>query len=104
VSTVTNILNAREAQDALSIILPCGAVRRFTGRAAWALRHLIEAGPAGLTTIDKPGPRWSDYIFKLRRGGLTIETEHEAHGGPFAGHHARYRLRTPVQVAGRAAA
>lgn len=101
---MTNNPDAREAQDALSIVLPCGAVRRFTGRAAWALRHLIDAGSAGLTTIDKPGPRWSDYVFKLRRAGLAIETEHEAHGGPFAGTHARYRLQTPVRIEGRAAA
>jgi hypothetical protein len=45
-----------------------------------------------------PGPRWSGYVFKLRRLGILIETLHEQHGGPFPGRHARYVLRSPVMV------
>jgi len=70
----------------------------FEGRVAWALGHLADAGAAGCTPITHPGPRWSHYVFKLRREGLDIETVTEAHGGTFAGHHARYVLRTNVLV------
>jgi hypothetical protein len=37
------------------------------GRDAWALSSLILAGADGCTPIDNPGPRWSGYIFKLKR-------------------------------------
>lgn len=66
------------------------------GRDAWALTELIQAGDGGCTPIDQPGPRWSAYVFKLRRLGLDIQTITESHGGPFKGTHARYILRTTV--------
>ncbi len=65
---------------------------------AWALNELLDAGAGGCTPITHPGPRWSDYVMKLRRDGLDIETVTEKHGGAYAGHHARYVLRTPVVV------
>jgi hypothetical protein len=68
------------------------------GRDAWALLQLIEVGDAGCTPIDNPAPRWSHYVWKLRRAGFVIETVTEAHGGPFAGSHARYMLRSKVRV------
>ncbi len=74
--------------------LRCQAI----GRDAWALAQLIQAGERGLTTLQNPAPRWSHYIFKLRRMGVLIETENEAHDGPYAGHHARYRLRSQIRV------
>lgn len=77
---------------------PDGSVKEFRGRAAWALAQLVQAGPAGITPIDRPAPRWSHYTFLLRRSGVPVETIHEAHGGPFAGHHARYRLAGTVEV------
>jgi hypothetical protein len=77
---------------------PTAPVKEFTGRPAWALNLLVLAGPEGCTPITHPGPRWSDYVFKLRRAGVGIDTEHEAHHGDFAGHHARYRLSVPVAV------
>lgn len=70
----------------------------FVGRVAWALRALIEAGERGCTPIDTPSPRWSAYVFRLRREGLDIETITETHGGPFPGTHARYVLRTSLRV------
>ena len=71
-----------------------------TGRDAWALRELITAGAEGCTPIDNPGPRWSHYVFKLKRVyGLAIQTVTEGHGGPYAGHHARYVLRSRVAFA-----
>lgn len=74
------------------------------GRVRWALECLILAGAAGCTPIDHPGPRWSAYVFKLRRKyGLTIETITEAHDGPFSGHHARYVLRCHVTFLGEVA-
>ncbi|MFN7090697.1 MAG: hypothetical protein ACK4P4_09135 [Allorhizobium sp.] len=68
------------------------------GRDAWALRHLMDAGRKGCTTIDVPGPRWSHYVWKLRQAGIAVETIHEGHGGPFPGNHARYVLRSDLQV------
>jgi hypothetical protein len=70
--------------------------QRFDGRLAWALAELISAGQSGITPITHPGPRWAAYCFKLRQAGLDIETVRERHEGAYAGHHARYVLRTPV--------
>ncbi|KQV39172.1 MULTISPECIES: hypothetical protein [unclassified Rhizobium] len=79
-------------------ILPDGATITVIGRDAWALRNLVRAGAAGCTSIDHPGPRWSHYVFKLRGFGFLIDTINENHGGPFAGTHARYVLRSAVQI------
>jgi hypothetical protein len=75
-----------------------GTVKTFQGRAAWALDHLIKAGTKGCTPIDAPGPRWSHYVWLLKRAGLAVETIFKPHGGPYAGSHACYVLRTPVEV------
>lgn len=72
--------------------------QKFAGRQAWALNALVEAGNIGCTPITTPGPRWSDYTFKLRRAGVSIETIDEGHGGAFRGTHARYVLRSSVVV------
>lgn len=67
------------------------------GRNAWALHNLIAAGKSGCTPITHVGPRWSAYVFNLRKEiGLDIETKHEAHDGPFAGTHARYILHSNI--------
>jgi hypothetical protein len=68
------------------------------GRDAWALMELHRAGETGCTPIDHPGPRWSGYVHKLRKLGLRIDTITECHGGPFAGHHARYVLRSRIRI------
>jgi hypothetical protein len=71
----------------------------LSGREAWALRELARAGNDGTTPITTPGPRWSSYVHKLRRKyGFDIETIREPHGGKFPGHHARYVLRTVVDI------
>lgn len=70
----------------------------LNGRKAWMLDALINAGFIGLTTIDNPAPRISHYIWLLRRKGFLIESPPENHGGAFSGHHARYRLQSPVSV------
>jgi len=71
----------------------------LSGRDAWALSELVEAGANGCTPIDHPGPRWSGYVHKLRRTyGIHVDTIHERHGGPFAGRHARYVLRSTVRI------
>jgi hypothetical protein len=70
----------------------------FNGRVAWALDQLVRSGDAGCTPIDQPAPRWSDYVFKLRRQGVVVQTIDEKHGGAFTGYHARYRLASPVEV------
>jgi hypothetical protein len=72
--------------------------QQFHGRQAWALNELVQAGERGCTPITTPGPRWSDYVFKLRRDRVTIETIDEPHGGSFSGRHAKYILRSRVVV------
>lgn len=79
-------------------ILPSGQPIKVVGREAWALRSLAAAGAAGCTPIDHPGPRWSAYVLDLRGMGFLIDTVHEAHGGPFPGTHARYILRSGVEI------
>lgn len=75
-----------------------GATKQFDGRVAWTLHQLFTAGEKGCTPIENPAPRWSDYVFKLRRDGVEIETVTEKHGGTYAGHHARYILRSPIEI------
>lgn len=70
-----------------------------SGRTLWGLESLIQAGAIGCTPIDTPGPRWSAYVFNLRELGVEITSVTEPHGGPFAGHHARYVLRSRVRAA-----
>jgi hypothetical protein len=80
-----------------------GSCATFTGRQAWMLRKLINAGPTGVTLLDHPAPRGSHYIYMLRKAGLNISTTKEPHEGPFSGMHGRYRLETPVAVVAEAA-
>jgi len=87
-------MNARFALHCLDGSLQ---ILELAGREEWALSHLISAGDEGCTPIDTPGPRWSDYVFKLRKRGIDIATITEAHGGPYAGHHARYVLRSKIE-------
>jgi hypothetical protein len=77
---------------------PDGATFTLKGRVAWALAQLITAGAEGCTPIQRPAPRWSDYIFKIRAAGVAVETLHEVHKGPYAGSHGRYLLRSPLTV------
>lgn len=88
----------------LIVQLPNGQMLGYSGRLAWALRALIAVGEKGCTPIDTPGPRWSAYIYELRKDGLDIETINEAHGGPYPGRHARYVLRTPLTLISKEAA
>jgi hypothetical protein len=71
----------------------------FVGRFAATLDALIQAGDRGLTSYEYPAPRTSHYIYRLRKDEVSIETETEAHSGPFRGSHARYRLKSTVRVA-----
>jgi hypothetical protein len=71
-------------------------VHNLTKRATWALDELIAAGPAGISKIDYPGVNLGDAVLKCRKAGVLIQTLHEPHGGEFAGHHARYVLRSRV--------
>lgn len=80
-------------------LIPDGRPFTVSGRNAWALLELVKAGPKGCTPIDNPGPRWSAYVFDLRtEHGLAIETVHESHYGPFPGNHARYVLRSSLEI------
>ena len=81
---------------------PDGTTFTVKGRDAWALLELVKAGANGCTPIDSPGPRWSGYVFNLKRThGLNIETRHEPHRGRFPGTHARYVLLSAVEVISR---
>lgn len=75
-----------------------GPLVKVRGRDAWALAELLKAGATVLTAVERPAPRWSHYIFNNRRAGINIETVHEGHAGPYSGTHARYILRTPVEI------
>lgn len=89
--------------SSITIRMPSGSSLTFTGREAWALSQLINAGPAGITTLTNPAPRLGHYIFKLRRAGLSITTEYEHHRGQFPGTHGRYRLETQITIVAEAA-
>ena len=67
------------------------------------LRMLARIDARLMTPIDHPGPRWSGYVHKVRKLGLQIEAMTERHGGPFAGHHARYVLCLRVCILGDSA-
>ena len=83
-------------------IVSDGRTFTATGRDAWALLELLKAGAKGCTPIDHPGPRWSGYVYSLKqKHGLEIETIHEPHRGQFPGTHARYVLRSPIEVISR---
>lgn len=83
-------------------ILPGGKPFTVTGRDAFALDELLAAGLTGCTPITRPAPRWSAYVHALRtERALNIETVTEPHAGQFAGHHAKYILRSPVEIVSR---
>ncbi|RDJ12435.1 winged helix domain-containing protein [Rhizobium grahamii] len=86
---------------------PTGFPITVVGREYWILRKLVDAGEAGVSSLENIGPRVAHYVFKLRGYGLAIETIIEKHGGAYPGHHARYRLHSKLLVldeAGRLAA
>jgi hypothetical protein len=68
------------------------------GRTAWSLKKLTTAGAAGCSVFDNLAPRWSGYVYKLRKLGFVIDTIRERHRGRFPGHHARYILRSQVSI------
>jgi len=101
VTSIPDASGARKARPVLVRRLDADGhpVISLPGRVGWAIQELINAGSGGITTIERPAPRWSDYIFKARRRwGLNIETQDEPHGGPYAGTHARYKLRERLEV------
>jgi hypothetical protein len=75
-----------------------GRLVTVRGREAWALLALQAAGERGCTPIDHPGPRWSGYVYDLRRLGIVIESVREHHGGEYPGDHVRYVLRSRVVI------
>lgn len=68
------------------------------GRVAWALDCLKDAGRDGCNPLKQPALRWSEYVRRLRRRGVQVETVMETHGGQFPGQHARYVLRSRVRM------
>jgi hypothetical protein len=80
---------------------PRGAILIFRDRLAWALLCLIEAGEVGVAPLDRPAPRWSQYVLMLRKAGIVIETLLEKCGGPYAGRRGRYLLRSSIKIVDR---
>ena len=71
----------------------------ISGRMAWALGRLLEAGAHGCSPLSEPaGPRWASYVHRLRGFGISIETINTPHGGAYAGMHARYVLTSNIEV------
>lgn len=76
-----------------------GQRKQLSGRSAWALEKLIEAGFKGVTTIElPPGLRWSAYVMRLRKEGVQIGMVREKHSGPFSGQHGRYYLQSHIEI------
>lgn len=73
------------------------------GRLGWAMTQLLSAGAKGVATIERPAPRWSAYVHRLRERGIQIDTEMEPHQGTYPGRHARYKLVCDVQIKALAA-
>lgn len=69
----------------------------LAGRNLWAMKQLIRAGRKGCTPINNPAPRWSAYVYNLRKFGVAIETVTEKHAGAYPGTHARYVLLSKVE-------
>lgn len=95
---IREMTGKRQGKFRISVSVEGGETLTFEGRTAWALDQLIKAGAGGCTPITHPGPRWSAYVYKLKKAGLIIETIHERHDGQFPGNHGRYVLRTPVEI------
>jgi hypothetical protein len=76
----------------------------FVGRFAATVDALILADEGGLTLLDLPMPRGSHHVFRGRRDGVGIETVTEAHAEPFSGTHARFVLRSRINVIERISA
>lgn len=79
-------------------ILPDGGTVALVGRECWCLNQLLDAGARGCTPIERPAPRWSHYVWRLRKFGILVETVHEPHDGPYAGTHARYVLHSDIAI------
>ncbi|SDF82244.1 winged helix domain-containing protein [Sulfitobacter delicatus] len=71
---------------------------KLKGRLGWAMAHLAETGPKGVTPITRPAPRWSGYVFDLRERGVPIDTIMEPHEGSYLGQHARYVLTCDASI------
>lgn len=70
---------------------------RVKGREAWTLNCLLETEQSGVVPLERPAPRWSAYVYSLRKRRLVIYTIDEQHAGPYSGTHGRYVLRTPLK-------
>ena len=70
------------------------------GQEARTLEALYEAGDRGITAqeVSTWALRLAHYVMKLKRLGLSIDMEREKHGGPVAGWHGRYSLKTKIEI------
>jgi hypothetical protein len=89
----------RKTAQQYEVIPELGAafIVHASGREAWTLDRLVEAGRIGVTPIERPAPRWSGYVCALRRKGVPIQTIREPHKGDYPGQHGRYVLGAEVR-------
>lgn len=89
----------RRAKVAIAFWRPVGKWQIVYGREAETLTMLIDRGERGLSGLECGATRLAAYVHDLRHDfGLEIRTEHESHGGAFAGSHARYILVSAVEL------
>lgn len=68
------------------------------GHIGWTMAQLANAGAQGVATIENPAPRWSAYVYSLRKLEIQIETEMEPNYSHYPGQYTRYRLVCGVNV------
>jgi hypothetical protein len=85
----------------INVTLPGGDCPRtfiLNGRIGQTMCELSLAGGQGITPLEMPELRRAAYVHTLRGLGITINSELEAHNGPYPRHHARYTLACDVTV------
>lgn len=84
---------------AVHMRLPAGITRQVKGREAETLVGLIDAGPRGITSLETFQAGWAArlaaYIHDLKKLGVPISMQREAHDGR---QHGRYFLAGEVEI------
>ncbi len=79
-----------------------GSHREFDlgdNRTRWTLKELMKSRARGISTVEYPGVRLSEYVRQLRHDyGLVIETVDVPHEGQFPGLHGIYILKSHVEL------
>jgi hypothetical protein len=73
-------------------------VRRFASRDSGTLHKWTQTTEGGCTLSEHPAPRWNHDVCWLLWERVGSQTVAEKHDGRYAGTHARYVLRSRVEV------